>query len=56
MKLAVINAGSSSLKFSLFNNKDLTVKCIVERIGLNGSFFKSENITLKKNIETHNVA
>lgn len=39
MKILVINCGSSSLKYQLFNmeNEDVMVKGLVERIGIDGS-------------------
>ena len=39
MKVLVINCGSSSLKYQLFNmeNEEVMVKGLVERIGIEGS-------------------
>ncbi len=44
MKVLVLNCGSSSIKFQLFNMEDATVltKGIVEKIGLEDSFVKLE--------------
>ena len=46
MKIISINAGSSSLKFQLFNmdNEDVIVSGLFERIGIEGSCY-----TLKYN-------
>ena len=42
MKILVLNCGSSSIKFQMFDMTDQTVlsKGVVEKIGLNGSFLK----------------
>lgn len=60
MKILVINCGSSSLKYQLFDMRDESVlaKGIVEKIGLNGSFIKNERadgdkVTLNGNIYDH---
>ena len=60
MKILVINSGSSSIKYQLFNMDDESVlaKGIVEKIGLNGSFIKNERndgdkVTLNGNIYDH---
>jgi acetate kinase len=60
MKILVINCGSSSIKYQLYNMLDESVlaKGIVEKIGLNGSFIKNERIdgdkiTLEGNIYDH---
>ena len=39
MKILVINCGSSSLKYQLYNmdNNDVLAKGLVERIGIDGS-------------------
>lgn len=44
MKVIVLNCGSSSIKYQLFDMTDETVlaKGIVEKIGLHGSFLKNE--------------
>ena len=58
MKIISINAGSSSLKFSLFNmeNKELLISGTFERIGLDGSFvtFKLNDEKIKKEVELNN--
>lgn len=59
MKILSINAGSSSLKFCLFNMNDDSViaKGQFERIGIEGSFytikFNSEKITQEVEMPTH---
>ena len=59
MKILSINAGSSSLKFCLFNMNDDSViaKGQFERIGIDGSFytikFNSEKITQEVEMPTH---
>ena len=44
MKIMVLNCGSSSIKYQLFNmvNKEVVAKGIVEKIGLKGSIMKLE--------------
>ncbi len=44
MKIMVLNCGSSSIKYQLFNmvNKEVLAKGIVEKIGMKGSFMKLE--------------
>ncbi len=44
MKIMVLNCGSSSIKYQLFNmaTKDVLAKGILEKIGLQGSFMKHE--------------
>ncbi|MDU5504741.1 MAG: acetate kinase, partial [Anaerococcus vaginalis] len=44
MKILVINCGSSSLKYQLFDmdNEEVLVKGLVERIGIDGSRLKQE--------------
>ena len=58
MKIISINAGSSSLKFSLFNmeNEELLISGTFERIGVGGSFvtFKLNGEKIKKEIELNN--
>ena len=41
MKILVINCGSSSLKYQLYNmdNNEVLAKGLVERIGIDGSIF-----------------
>lgn len=59
MKILSINAGSSSLKFSLFNMDDESVIAngVFERIGIDSSCytikFKSEKITQEVDLPTH---
>ena len=60
MKIIVLNCGSSSIKYQLFNMTDKTViaKGGIEKIGLHGSFLKYENylgdkITLEGEILDH---
>ncbi|TSA25244.1 MAG: acetate kinase [Bacteroidetes bacterium] len=50
MNILVLNCGSSSIKYQLFNFEKRTVlaKGIVERIGLKGSFLKHEKINGQK--------
>ena len=49
MKIMSINAGSSSLKFSLFDmdTKDVLVSGLFERIGIEGSFYTIKNSEFK---------
>ncbi|MDP4207901.1 MAG: acetate kinase [Bacteroidota bacterium] len=44
MKIIVLNCGSSSIKYQLFemNTKEVLAKGVVEKIGLHGSFIKHE--------------
>ena len=44
MKIFILNCGSSSIKYQLFNieNKEILTKGIVEKIGLKGSFIKNK--------------
>ncbi|ADQ14980.1 acetate/propionate family kinase [Halanaerobium hydrogeniformans] len=60
MKILVINSGSSSIKYQLFNMEDESVlaKGVVERIGIDDSFISYENgngqeITIEKDISDH---
>ena len=58
MKILSINAGSSSLKFSLFNMKDESVIAsgIFERIGIDGSYtikFNGEKLKEDAKLDTH---
>lgn len=59
MKILSVNAGSSSLKFSLFNMDDESIIAsgVFERIGIEGSFytikFQSEKITQEIDMPTH---
>jgi len=58
MKIISINAGSSSLKFSLFNmeNKELLISGYFERIGMEGSFvnFKLNGEKIRKDVQFRN--
>lgn len=62
MKILVINAGSSSLKYQLFDMKDESVLCsgIVERIGLNGSRLvhkvQGKKYTIESAVKDHKIA
>ena len=63
MKVLVINCGSSSLKYQLFDmkNEDVMAKGGIERINLDGSFLKHEaagkdKIKIEKEIPDHRVA
>ncbi len=62
MKVLVINAGSSSLKYQLFDMKDESVLCsgIVERIGLNGSRLihkaRGNKYTIESDVKDHKIA
>lgn len=63
MKVLVINAGSSSLRFQLIDMADETVlaKGICDRIGLNDAFVEYENYkghkkTFKSNLKSHEEA
>ena len=62
MKVLVINAGSSSLKYQLFDmeNESVIAKGGVERIGLDGSFLKhkvnGEETLIEKNLPSHEEA
>ena len=60
MKILVLNCGSSSIKYQLFNmdGKELMVKGIVEKIGLIGTFIQQKNnknikIRIDKEIPDH---
>ena len=58
MKIMSINAGSSSLKFSLFNmdNEEVLATGIFERIGIEGSFYtiKFNGEKVEQEIEVNN--
>jgi acetate kinase len=63
VKVLVINCGSSSLKYQLFNMADESVlaKGLVERIGIEGSVLKhqpgeAEKVTIETEIPDHSVA
>ncbi|MDR1865355.1 MAG: acetate kinase [Bacteroidales bacterium] len=59
MKIIVINCGSSSIKYQLFDmtGPSIMAKGVVEKIGLNGSFIKHESngkkVTLEGEIIDH---
>ncbi|MCG8501008.1 MAG: acetate kinase [Firmicutes bacterium] len=60
MKILVINAGSSSLKYQLIdiNREEVMAKGLCERIGINGSRLKhkpnhSEGVTIEKSMQDH---
>ena len=58
MKILSVNAGSSSLKFTLFemNDESVIVSGVFERIGLDNSFYKIKlnGETIKEEMELHN--
>jgi len=63
MKVLVINCGSSSLKYQLFNmdTEEALAQGLVERIGLEGACLKHETPTfgkkvIKKSMDDHRVA
>lgn len=63
MKTLVINCGSSSLKYQLFDTEDerLLAKGLVDRIGMEGACLKHETagigkITIRSGIPNHSVA
>lgn len=63
MKVLVINCGSSSLKYQLFNmeNQSVLAKGLVERIGLEGGMLKhqpasKDKVEISENIPNHKVA
>lgn len=60
MKILIINSGSSSIKYQLFNmeTKEVLAKGLVDKIGLNGSYIKNERqdgdkVKLEGNIYDH---
>ncbi len=60
MKVLVINCGSSSIKYQLFNMKDESVLAsgLVDKVGLNGSYIKNvradgDKVKLEGNIFDH---
>lgn len=61
-KILAINAGSSSLKFQLFEmpDEEVLAKGLIDRIGINGSTFNLETgektNTITKDIEDHEAA
>lgn len=62
MKILVINCGSSSLKYQLFDmdNEEVLVKGLVERIGIDGSRLKQEKgedeYIIEEDMEDHTEA
>lgn len=63
MNILVINAGSSSLKYQLFEieKEEVLAKGLVERIGIEGSMLKhsaqgKEALEIKENMSDHNQA
>lgn len=63
MKVLVLNCGSSSVKYKLFNmsNGDVLAQGVVEKIGLPGSFLKlvtpeGKKVVLEKEMTEHNAA
>ena len=57
MKILVLNCGSSSIKYKLF---DMTTKEVIAQIGLKGSFLKltlpnGEKKVLEKDIPEHTI-
>ncbi|MEG1685016.1 MAG: acetate kinase [Bacteroides sp.] len=62
MKILVLNCGSSSIKYKLFNmnTKEVLAQGGIEKIGLKGSFLKlttpkGEKVVLEKDIPEHTV-
>ena len=62
MKILVLNCGSSSIKYKLFDmdSKEVIAQCGIEKIGLKGSFLKfilpnGEKKILEKDIPEHTV-
>ena len=62
MKVLVLNCGSSSIKYKLFDtqSKDILAQGGIEKIGLKGSFLKftlpsGEKVILEKDIPEHTV-
>ena len=62
MKIISINAGSSSLKFSLFNMEDESVisSGVFERIGIEGGTYtlkyKGDKIKVEQELDSHSTA
>ena len=63
MKVLVINTGSSSLKYQLFDmdEKKVIAKGLCDRIGIEKSFLKhtkegSEPVIIEKDLTNHKVA
>jgi acetate kinase len=62
MKILVLNCGSSSIKYQLFDmeNEEVLAKGIVEKVGLNGSFlkyesFRGDKVVLEGEILDHQI-
>ena len=62
MKILVINSGSSSLKYQLFNmeTENVLAKGVIQRIGIEDSFLEYENgdgeeIVIEKDIPSHKI-
>ena len=61
MKILVLNCGSSSLKYKLFDGKNVIAQGGVEKIGLPDSFLKltaanGEKVILEHNMPEHTAA
>lgn len=62
MKIMSINAGSSSLKFSLFDmsNEEVLISGVFERIGIEGGCYtlkyKGEKIKVQQELDSHSTA
>ena len=62
MKIMSINAGSSSLKFSLFDmtNEEVLISGVFERIGIDGGVYtlkyKGEKIKVEQELDSHSTA
>lgn len=64
MKVLVVNCGSSSLKYQLFNmeNEDVLAKGLVQRIGIENAYLEhrkgedGEKVTIEAEIPNHNTA
>ena len=57
MKILVLNCGSSSIKYQLFDmpSEQVLAKGVVEKIGLDGSFIKHEKVGFDKEIFNKNI-
>ena len=61
MKILVVNAGSSSLKFQLFEmpEEKVIISGYIEKVGIEGSFWNTkvngEKIRGEKNLKNHGV-
>lgn len=61
MKVLVVNAGSSSLKYQLISmgNESVLAKGVADRIGIKGAFLKhtgNGSVTIEKEMKTHETA